>query len=73
MYVHILIFISMVGGMLHICHVQLYPRRSGRVLTPPPSFFVEVGKWHTNGALRCRIDYRKRQKNVKKNSIGLIC
>jgi hypothetical protein len=28
-------------------------------------------KWRTNGALRCRRDYRKRQKNVKKNSIGL--
>jgi hypothetical protein len=23
-------------------------------------------KWRTNGALRCRRDYRKRQKNVKK-------
>jgi hypothetical protein len=23
-------------------------------------------KWHTNGALRCRTDYRKRQTNVKK-------
>jgi hypothetical protein len=22
-------------------------------------------KWRTNGALRCRRDYRKRQKNVK--------
>jgi hypothetical protein len=27
---------------------------------------------YTNGALRCRRDYRKLQKNVKKNSIGLI-
>jgi hypothetical protein len=23
-------------------------------------------KWRTNGALRCRRDYRKRQKNIKK-------
>jgi hypothetical protein len=23
-------------------------------------------KWRTNGALRCRVDYRKRQMNVKK-------
>jgi hypothetical protein len=29
-------------------------------------------KWRTNGVLRCRRDYRKRQKNVKKKSIGLI-
>jgi hypothetical protein len=29
-------------------------------------------KWRTNDALRCRRDYHKRQKNVKKN-IGLIC
>jgi hypothetical protein len=29
-------------------------------------------KWRTNGALRCRRDYRKRQKNLKKNSIGLV-
>jgi hypothetical protein len=30
-------------------------------------------KWRTNGALRCRRDYRKREKNVKKKSIGLLC
>jgi hypothetical protein len=30
-------------------------------------------KLRTNGALPGRRDCRKRQKNVKKNSIGLIC
>jgi hypothetical protein len=30
-------------------------------------------KWRTSDALRCRRDYHKREKNVKKNSIGLIC
>jgi hypothetical protein len=30
-------------------------------------FNIQVSqKWHTHGALRCRRDYRKRQKNVKK-------
>jgi hypothetical protein len=29
-------------------------------------------KWRTNGALRCRRDYRKRQKNVKKILLGLF-
>jgi hypothetical protein len=29
-------------------------------------------KWRTNGALRCRRDYRKRQKNVKKNLLDLF-
>jgi glyoxylate carboligase len=29
--------------------------------------YIQVSqKWRTNGALRCRRDYRKRQKNVKK-------
>jgi hypothetical protein len=32
------------------------------------NYFRNTGcqKWYTNGALRCRRDYRKRQKNVKK-------
>jgi hypothetical protein len=29
-------------------------------------------KWHTNGALRCRRHYRKRQKNVKKILLDLF-
>jgi hypothetical protein len=29
-------------------------------------------KWRTNGALRCRRDYRKRQKNVKKILLNLF-
>jgi hypothetical protein len=29
-------------------------------------------KWRTNGALRCRRDYRKRQKNVKKILLDLL-
>jgi transposase len=29
-------------------------------------------KWPTNGALRCRRDYRKRQKNVKKILLDLF-
>jgi hypothetical protein len=29
-------------------------------------------KWRTNGALRCRSDYRKRQKNVKKILLNLF-
>jgi hypothetical protein len=29
-------------------------------------------KWRTNGALRCRRDYRKRQKNVKKILLDLF-
>jgi hypothetical protein len=29
-------------------------------------------KWRTNGALRCRRDYRKRQKNVKKIVLDLL-
>jgi hypothetical protein len=28
--------------------------------------------WRTNGALRCRRDYRKRQKNVKKILLNLF-
>jgi hypothetical protein len=28
---------------------------------------------YTNGALRCRRDYRKLQKNVKKNLLDLFC
>jgi hypothetical protein len=28
--------------------------------------------WRTNGALRCRRDYRKRQKNVKKILLDLF-
>jgi hypothetical protein len=29
-------------------------------------------KWRTNGALRCRIDYREHQKNVKKIILDLF-
>jgi hypothetical protein len=29
-------------------------------------------KWRTNGALQCRRDYRKRQKNVKKILLDLF-
>jgi hypothetical protein len=29
-------------------------------------------KWRTNDALRCRRDYRKRQKNVKKILLNLF-
>jgi hypothetical protein len=29
-------------------------------------------KWRTNGALRCRRDYRKRQKNVKNILLDLL-
>jgi hypothetical protein len=29
-------------------------------------------KWRTNGALRCRRDYRKRQKNVRKILLDLF-
>jgi hypothetical protein len=29
-------------------------------------------KWRTNGALRCRRDYHKRQKNVKKILLDLF-
>jgi hypothetical protein len=29
-------------------------------------------KWRTNGALRCRRDYRKRQENVKKILLDLF-
>jgi hypothetical protein len=29
-------------------------------------------KWRTNGALRCRRGYRKRQKNVKKILLDLF-
>jgi hypothetical protein len=29
-------------------------------------------KWRTNGALRCRRDYRKRQKNLKKILLDLF-
>jgi hypothetical protein len=29
-------------------------------------------KWRINGALRCRRDYRKRQKNVKKILLDLF-
>jgi hypothetical protein len=29
-------------------------------------------KWRTNDALRCRRDYRKRQKNVKKKILDLF-
>jgi hypothetical protein len=29
-------------------------------------------KWRTNGALRCRRDYRKRQKNVEKIILDLF-
>jgi hypothetical protein len=29
-------------------------------------------KWRTNGALRCRRDYRKRQKNIKKILLDLF-
>jgi hypothetical protein len=29
-------------------------------------------KWRTNGALRCRRNYRKRQKNVKKIPLDLF-
>jgi glyoxylate carboligase len=29
-------------------------------------------KWRTNGALRCRRNYRKRQKNVKKILLDLF-
>jgi hypothetical protein len=29
-------------------------------------------KWRTNGALRCRRDYSKRQKNVKKILLNLF-
>jgi hypothetical protein len=43
-------------------------------MSPTPTLNIQVSqKWRTNGAVRCRIDYRKRQKNVKKNSVGLIC
>jgi hypothetical protein len=32
---------------------------------PIPVRYIQVSqKWRTNGALRCRRDYRKRQKNV---------
>jgi hypothetical protein len=37
--------------------------------------FVDIQvsqKWHTNGALRCRRDYRKRKKNVKKIQLDLF-
>jgi hypothetical protein len=37
------------------------------------SFIIQVSqKWRTNGALRCRRDYRKRQKNVKKILLDLF-
>jgi hypothetical protein len=36
-------------------------------------FPIQVSqKWRTNGALRCRRDYRKRQKNVKKILLDLF-
>jgi hypothetical protein len=35
--------------------------------------YIQVSqKWRTNGALRCRRDYRKRQKNVKKKLLDLF-
>jgi hypothetical protein len=35
--------------------------------------YIQVSqKWRTNGALRCRRDYRKRQKNVKKILLDLF-
>jgi hypothetical protein len=35
--------------------------------------FIQVSqKWRTNGALRSRRDYRKRQKNVKKILLDLF-
>jgi hypothetical protein len=38
------------------------------------NYFRNTGcqKWYTNGALRCRRDYRKRQKNVKKILLDLF-
>jgi hypothetical protein len=37
------------------------------------SFYIQVSqKWRTNGALRCRRDYRKHQKNVKKILLDLF-
>jgi hypothetical protein len=35
--------------------------------------YIQVSqKWRTDGALRCRRDYRKRQKNVKKILLELF-
>jgi hypothetical protein len=36
------------------------------------SKYSKSRKWRTNGALRCRRDYRKRQKNVKKILLALF-
>jgi hypothetical protein len=37
------------------------------------NMYIQVSqKWRTNGALRCRRDYRKRQKNVKKILLNLF-
>jgi hypothetical protein len=34
------------------------------IITDNRSYIQVSQKWRTNGALRCRRDYRKRQKNV---------
>jgi hypothetical protein len=46
--------------------------KKGRTFIFSIKYYRVSQKWRTNGALRCRRDYRKRQKNVKKILLDLF-
>jgi hypothetical protein len=53
--------------------VTLLPETIRQAVVQETICYIGVSqKWRTNGALRCRRDYLKRQKNVKKILFHLL-
>jgi hypothetical protein len=53
--------------------VTLLPETIRQAVVQESICYIRVSqKWRTNGALRCRRDYLKRQKNVKKILFHLL-